>query len=63
MGTKCAFFIDDLPSFDSFGKAVSEKIFFRNQPIRFQRRFFLEINQSETRIACGGHVCQRIGTK
>jgi hypothetical protein len=27
MGTKCAFFIDDLPSFDSFGKAVSEKIF------------------------------------
>jgi hypothetical protein len=20
----------------------------------------LEINQSETRIACGGHVCQRI---
>jgi hypothetical protein len=33
-----------LPSFDSFGKAVSEKM-------------FLEINQSETRIACGGHVC------
>jgi hypothetical protein len=24
---------------------------------------FLEINQSETRIACGGHVCQSIGTK
>ena len=25
---------------------------------RFQRRrFFLEINQSETRMACGGHVC------
>jgi hypothetical protein len=25
---------------------------------RFQkRRFFLEINQSETRIVCGGHVC------
>jgi hypothetical protein len=24
---------------------------------------FLEINQSETRIAFGGHVCQRIGTK
>ena len=22
----------------------------------FQRRRFLEINQSETRIACGGHV-------
>ena len=25
---------------------------------RFQcRRFFLEINQSETRLSCGGHVC------
>ena len=30
--------------FRSFGQAVSEKI-------------FLEIDQSETRIACGGHVC------
>jgi hypothetical protein len=29
----------------SFGKAVSEK------------KIFLEINHSETRIACGGHVC------
>jgi hypothetical protein len=29
----------------------------------FQRRKFLEINQSETRIACGGHVCKWIGTK
>jgi hypothetical protein len=29
---------------------------------RFQRRF-LEIDQSETRIACGGHVCKWIGTK
>jgi hypothetical protein len=34
-----------LPSFDSFSKAVSEK------------KIFLEINQSEMRIACGGHVC------
>jgi hypothetical protein len=33
-----------LPSFDSIGQAVSEKI-------------FLEINQSETRIDYGGHVC------
>jgi hypothetical protein len=24
---------------------------------QFQRRRFLKINQSETRIACGGHVC------
>jgi hypothetical protein len=30
---------------------------------RFQRTRFLEIDQSETRIACGGHVCQWIGTK
>ena len=22
-----------------------------------RRRFFLDIDQSETRIACGGHVC------
>jgi hypothetical protein len=40
-----------IKEFDSFGKAVQGK------------RFFLEINQSETRIAFGGHVCQRIGTK
>jgi hypothetical protein len=84
-----------LPSFGSFGHAVSEEIF-RNRPIRnknrlwwpcllmdqdrmsnlyrgpsiyasyqvsvhltrwLQRRRFLEINQSETRITCGGHVC------
>ena len=31
--------------------------------MRFQRRRFLEIDQSVTRIACGGHVCQWIGTK
>jgi hypothetical protein len=30
---------------------------------QFQRRRFLEINQPETRIAYGGHVCLRIGTK
>ena len=24
---------------------------------RFQRRRFLDIDQSETRIVCGGHVC------
>jgi hypothetical protein len=29
----------------------------------FQRRRFLEIDQSEIRIACGGHVCKWIGTK
>jgi hypothetical protein len=30
---------------------------------RFQRRRFLKIGHSETRIAYGGHVCWRIGTK
>jgi hypothetical protein len=30
---------------------------------RFQRRRFLEINQSETRMVCGGHVYEWIGTK
>jgi hypothetical protein len=24
---------------------------------------FLKLNQSETKIACGGHVCYRIGMK
>ena len=33
-----------LPSFGSFGQ-------------RFQRRRFLEIDQLETRIACGSHIC------
>ena len=28
-----------------------------------QSRRFLEIDQSETGIACGAHVCQWIGTK
>jgi hypothetical protein len=27
------------------------------------REDFLEINQSETRMACGGHVCKQIGMK
>ena len=30
---------------------------------QFQRRRFLEIDQSEAKIACGGHVCKWIGTK
>jgi hypothetical protein len=30
---------------------------------RFQRRRFLKIGQSETKIACGGHVYQWIRTK
>ena len=39
-----------LPSFGLFGQT-------------FQRRRILKISPSETRFACGGHVCQRIGTK
>jgi hypothetical protein len=34
-----------LSCFDSFGQAVSEE------------KIFLEINQSEKRMASGGHVC------
>jgi hypothetical protein len=30
---------------------------------RLQRRRFLKIGQSETRIACDGHICQWIGTE
>ena len=30
---------------------------------RFQRRRLKKIGQSETRIACGDHVCKWIGTK
>jgi hypothetical protein len=40
-----------LPSFGSFGQAVSEE------------KIFLNIGQSETTIACGGHVCEWIGAK
>ena len=32
-------------------------------PIGFRGKDFLEIDQSDTRIACGGHVCNQIGTK
>jgi hypothetical protein len=28
-----------------------------------KEKIVLEINQSETRMACGGHVCYPIGTK
>jgi hypothetical protein len=32
-------------------------------PSGFIGEDFLKIGQSETKIACGGHVCQWIGTK
>ena len=40
-----------LPSVGSFGQAVSEE------------KNFKKISQSETRVACGGHVSQWIGMK
>ena len=35
--------------------ADGKQIFFNLGPMEII--FFLEMNQSETRIACGGHVC------
>jgi hypothetical protein len=49
IGTKWAIFIRGLSMDASY--QVSDHL-----AMRFQRRF-LEIDQSETRIACGGHVC------
>jgi hypothetical protein len=45
-----AFFVEDLLSM------LPTKFRFIWQS-GFRGEFFLEINQSETRIACGGHVC------
>jgi hypothetical protein len=56
IGTKLAFFIKDFP------RMLPTKFWFI-LPSGFRGDNFLEINQSETRIAFGGHVCQRIGTK
>jgi hypothetical protein len=50
MGTKCATLIDDLTSM------LPTKFRFIWQS-DFRGDDFLEINQSETRIACGGHIC------
>jgi len=54
--TKCAIFIEDLP------RMLPTKFQFIWQS-RFRGDNFLESNQSETIIVCGGHVCQQIGTK
>jgi hypothetical protein len=44
-----------------------KKIFFSEaalpNELKLGEEDFLEINQSETRIVCGGHVCKPIGTK
>ena len=47
---KCAIFIEDHP------RMLPSKFRFI-WPSGFRGEFFLEINQSETRIACGSHVC------
>jgi hypothetical protein len=49
-------YIDDLP------RMLPTKLQFIWQS-GFREEDLLEINQSETRIAFGSHVCQRIGTK
>jgi hypothetical protein len=49
LGTKCAIIIDDLPM-------MRPTKFRFIWPSGFRGDDFLEINQSETRIACGGHV-------
>jgi hypothetical protein len=53
---KLAIFIEDLP------RMLPTKFRFI-WPSGYGGEDSLEINQSETRIACGGHVCLRIGTK
>jgi hypothetical protein len=50
IGTTCAIFIEDLP------RMLSTKFQFI-WPSGFRGENILEINQSETIIACGGHVC------
>jgi hypothetical protein len=40
-----------------------ESIYGKSSVAIAHRKIFLEIDQSETRIACGGHVCTWIGTK
>jgi hypothetical protein len=32
-------------------------------PSGFRGEYVFEINQSETRIACGGHICELVGMK
>jgi hypothetical protein len=50
IGTKLAICIKDYPR-------MLPTTFLFIWPGGFRRGDFLEINQSETRIACGGHVC------
>jgi hypothetical protein len=56
MGSKCAIVIDDIP------RIFPIKFWFI-WPSGFREEYFLEINQSETKIACGGHICYQIEMK
>jgi hypothetical protein len=55
IGTKWTIFIEDIP------RMLHTKFRFI-WPSGFREEDFLEIDQSETRTACGGHVCWWIGT-
>jgi hypothetical protein len=50
MGSKCGIVIDDIP-------LIFPIKFLFIWPSGFREEYFLEINQSETRIARGSHVC------
>ena len=55
-GLNCSYLSQKVPNFELVSVHLAK---------RFQSRVedFLEINQSETRIVCGGHVFYRIDTK
>jgi hypothetical protein len=56
----CSFRPDPLTNMATTGNSCSSKEASYQVSIHFTKQFqrsFLEINQSETRIACGGHVC------
>jgi hypothetical protein len=55
---KCSYCLDSLTNMATTGTFIDAiyQVSFHLAK-QFQRRRFLEIDQSETRIACGGHVC------
>jgi hypothetical protein len=66
---ECSFRHDPLTNMATTGNSCFWLVAAYQVSIHLAKRFqirredCLEINQSETRIACGGHVCQRIATK
>jgi hypothetical protein len=51
------------PNEPKLGRKHLWKVLYKECSGSFRGEDFLEINQSETRMACGGHVCKRIGAK